>query len=313
MDAIAALLDGPRASGAFALEVTMSPPWALRVQDHAPLTVVAVVEGSVWLVPDADEACELGVGDVAIVRGPDPYLMADEADRPPTAIVHPDQRCETVDGRPLAQALRHGVRTWGNDADGRDVMLVGTYESVGEVSGHLLAALPPVAVVRADEWDTPLLDVLRAEITRDAPGQGAVVDRLVDVVVVAALRAWFDRPGAPAPAWYRSQSDPVVGPALELLHHHPEQPWTLAALAGEVGVSRATLARSFAEALGQPPMTYLTEWRLGLAADKLREPGATVTSVARDVGYSTPYAFSAAFKRVRGVSPSEHRAAVGAR
>ena len=94
-----------------------------------------------------------------------------------------------------------------------------------------------------------------------------------------------------------------------MLHHNPAHPWTVAALAAEVGVSRAALARRFTELVGEPPMAFLTGWRLALAADLLREPDATVGAVARQVGYGSPFALSTAFKRVRGVSPREHRAA----
>ena len=95
-----------------------------------------------------------------------------------------------------------------------------------------------------------------------------------------------------------------------MLHNNPAHPWTVATLAAGTGVSRASLARHFAELVGEPPMSYLTSWRLALAADLLREPDATVGAVARQVGYGSAFALSAAFKRVRGVSPQEHRAAV---
>ena len=94
-----------------------------------------------------------------------------------------------------------------------------------------------------------------------------------------------------------------------MLHHNPSHPWTVAALADETGVSRAALARRFNELVGEPPMTFLTGWRIALAADLLREPGATIGSVADQVGYGSPFALSTAFKRVRGVSPREYRAA----
>jgi AraC-like DNA-binding protein len=124
------------------------------------------------------------------------------------------------------------------------------------------------------------------------------------------LRAWFARPDAPAPGWYRAHADPVVGHALRLMHHNPAHPWTLAALAREVGVSRAALARRFHELVGEPPMTFLTGWRIALAADLLREPGATLASVALQVGYGSPFALSSAFKRRRGVSPQQYRALI---
>jgi AraC-like DNA-binding protein len=111
----------------------------------------------------------------------------------------------------------------------------------------------------------------------------------------------LEAPGAPG--WYRARSDPVVGRALKMLHHNPAHPWTVAALAAQTGVSRAALARRFAELVGEPPMTFLTNWRLALAADLLRAPDTTLSAVARQVGYGSPFALSAAFKRVRGVAP----------
>jgi AraC-like DNA-binding protein len=102
--------------------------------------------------------------------------------------------------------------------------------------------------------------------------------------------------------------DPVVGRALRLLHEHPAHPWTVAALASKAGVSRAALARDFTDLVGVPPMTYLREWRLTLAADLLREPTTTLDAVARQVGYGNGFALSTAFKRLRGLSPREHRA-----
>ena len=145
------------------------------------------------------------------------------------------------------------------------------------------------------------------EVVKDEPGQAAVLDRLLDLLLIAVLRAWFARPEAEEPAWYRSQGDPIVGRALSIMHANPAHPWTVASLAAETGVSRAALARRFHDIVGEPPMTFLTGWRLALAADLLCEPDATVGSVAEQVGYSSPFALSTAFKRVRGVSPQEHR------
>jgi AraC-like DNA-binding protein len=95
-----------------------------------------------------------------------------------------------------------------------------------------------------------------------------------------------------------------------LIHHNPAEPWTVASLARETGVSRAALARRFHELVGEPPVSFLTGWRIALAADLLLEPGATIGSVAHQVGYGSPFALSTAFKRLRGISPQQHRAAV---
>jgi AraC-like DNA-binding protein len=307
MDAIAGLLDGPRAREAFLLRSSMDPPWSLRIQDEAPLTVMAMVRGGAWVVPDDDEPVSLGPGDVAIIRGPDPYTVADDPATPPQAVIHPGQRCTTIAGEELVDQWSLGVRTWGNSRDGAAVMLTGTYQLDGAVSQRLLRALPTLIVLRDDEWDCPVIPLLADEIVKDDPGQEAVLDRLLDLLLIAVLRAWFARPDADAPGWYRASSDPVVGHALRLMHHNPAHSWTVAELAGATGVSRAALARRFHELVGEPPMTFLTNWRIALAADLLLEPGATIGSVAHQVGYGSPFALSAAFKRLRGISPHQHR------
>lgn len=307
MDALAGLLDGPRARGAFLLRSVMKPPWSLRVLAEAPITVIAIAEGEAWIVPDDGEPVRLGPGDVAATRGPDHYIVADRPDTVPDVVIHPGQRCTTVDGVDLIDAMELGVRTWGNDPDGSTVMLVGAYESMGDISERLLRALPPVISLGSDQWDCALIPLLCSEVVKDEPGQSAVLDRLLDLLLIAFLREWLARPEAEAPAWYRAQGDPIVGQALRMMYTRPDHPWTVATLAAESGASRAALARRFHDLVGEPPMTFLTGWRVALAADLLREPEATVSSVAEKVGYGSPFALSTAFKRVRGVSPKEHR------
>jgi AraC-like DNA-binding protein len=312
VDALAALLDGPRARGAFLLRTVMQPPWSVRVQDRAPLSVAAVLTGAAWVVPDGDEPVRLEPGDVAVTRGPRPFTFADDPATPPQAVIHPGQRCTTPDGVELHQQMTLGVRSWGNDPAGRDVQLVGTYHVAGEVGGRLVQSLPALIVVRAGELRSPLVDLLAAEMARDEPGQEAVLDRLLDLLLIATLRAWCARPGAGAPGWFRASGDPIVGPALRMLQHNPAHPWTVAKLATAAGASRAALARRFTELVGEPPIAFLTTWRLALAADLLLVPGATIGAVAREVGYGSPYALSTAFKRARGISPREHRRRAGA-
>jgi AraC-like DNA-binding protein len=313
MDAIAGLLDGPRAREAFLLRSSMDPPWCLRIEDEAPLTVLAMVRGEAWVLPDDGVAQRIAAGDVALMRGPDPYTVADDPATAPQVAILPGQVCKSLaDDKDLAESWRLGVRTWGNAANGATVMLTGTYQLDGEVSRRLLRALPALLVLRADEWDCPVVPLLADEIVKDEPGQEAVLDRLLDLLLIAVLRAWFARPDAAGPQWYRAYGDPIVGHALRLVHHNPAHPWTVEELARECGVSRAALARRFQDLVGEPPIAFLTSWRIALAADLLLEPGATIGSVAHQVGYGTPFALSAAFKRVRGISPREHREAARA-
>jgi AraC-like DNA-binding protein len=308
MDSVAGLLDGPRAREAFLLRSVLEPPWSMRIQDEAPLTLVTVVRGTAWVLPDAGAGVQLGPGDVAVLRGPEPYTVADEPGTPLQVVIHPGQRCTTPDGGTSPyERTGLGIRSWGNHPDGSTVLLTGTYQLRSEISRRLLAALPTLLTLDAATLNNPLTGYLAQEMVRDEPGQEAVLDRLLDLLLVAVLRAWFARPEAAAPGWYAAHSDPVIGPALRLLQSDSARPWTVTTLAAATGCSRATFARRFKELIGEPPMSFLTNWRLTLAADLLREPGATVGSVARQVGYASPFAFSSAFKRVRGVSPGQYQ------
>jgi AraC-like DNA-binding protein len=308
MDALTGFLTGPRARDAFLVRSLMEPPWSVRIRDEAPLTVVALVRGHAWLCPDGSDPVRIDPGDVAVIRGPDHYTVADTPATPPQVIIHPGQLCTTLTGESVQARMGLGVRTWGNDPDGSVIMLTGTYEGAGEVSRRLTDALPPLIVLRDGDWDCPVIPLLAEEIIKDDLGQQVVLDRLLDLLTISVLRAWFARDAA-APPWYRAHADPVVGHALRLLHEAPAHPWTVASLAAASGTSRAALARRFHDRLGEPPMTFLTNWRLTLAADLLRDSTATVSAVARQVGYTSPFTFSTAFKRHFGCPPTTHRRA----
>jgi len=307
MDDLAGLLDGPRARGAFALRTVMTPPWCLRILAESPITVIVVVSGEAWVIPDEGSPVRVGPGDVAVTRAPDHYNVADTLDTSPSVVVHPGQRCSDLNGVSVKEEMTHGVRTWGNDPEGSTVFLVGAYEHLSDISDRLLRALPPVLSITHAEWESPLVPLLCDEVVKDEPGQAAVLDRLLDLLLTAVLKAWFARQESDRPAWWRLQGDPIVERALRVMHDDPAHAWTMEELAARAGTSRASLARRFRQLVGEPPMTFLKNWRMALAADLLCEPGETVGTVAEKVGYATPFAFSAAFKRVRGVSPQEHR------
>ncbi|MEV0905331.1 AraC family transcriptional regulator [Streptomyces hokutonensis] len=307
MDTLSGLLEGPRARGAFMIRACFDPPWALRIEDRAPLTVMLMVRGDACITPETGERIRLRAGDLAIARGPAPYTCGDAPDTPPQALILPGGECSYPDGTSLKGSMDLGVRTWGDRLDGSTVMLIGTYLMRGEINSRLLDALPPLLSLPSEVWECPLTPLLMEETVRDEPAQEVVLDRVLDLLVIAALRAWFSRPEAEAPAWYRALADPVVGRALRLLQDDPAHPWTVASLATKAAVSRAAMARRFTDLVGEPPMSYLTAWRLALAADRLRDTDDTIAAIARDVGYGSAFALSSAFKRVYGVSPQEHR------
>ena len=306
MDAVTSLLDGPRAQRAFVLQSRLMPPWCLRIEDEAPLTLFAAVSGSATVSFDDGETAVIGEGGVAIVRGPDAYSVADATDSPLQAVIGPGQVCTPVNGSDLRELPSLGARVWGTDPT-IDVLITGSYGSAADVSLRLLEALPRLAVISATELDSPLLALLASEVQLDSPGQEAMLDRLLDLLLIAALRVWFTRSGAESDGWAAAWTDPIVGRAIRLLQANLGAPWTVAALARAVAVSRASLARRFTELVGEPPMTFLRTERLRLAADLLRSGSGTLDAVATTVGYGSAFALSAAFSRERGESPSAYR------
>lgn len=308
MDPLADLLNGIRTSGAVFNQSFLSGPWAVRFEDRSPMSLTVLLSGSVWVTAQGSDPVRLGPGDAAVLCGGTPYVLADDPATEPTVVVRAGGHCLSVDDEePVAPSVS-GMGTWGTADPDSTVLLSAMYTVDNGRPRPLLAALPPLAVIEAKLGDCPTS--LVAEISREEPGQQALLDRTMDLLLVIALRAWFTRPGAQVPAWYRAYADPVVGPALRLLHADPAHPWTLSSLAARTGTSRANLARRFTALVGNPPMTYLREWRLTLAADLLREPGATLAAVAGQVGFSTAFALSATFKRERGISPSDYRAGI---
>lgn len=307
MDAVSCLLDGPRARRAFLLRSLLTPPWSIDIRDEAPVTVIAMVRGSALIVRDDADPTALSAGDVAIVQGPGHYRVADAVDTPPQVVIHPGQRCTSPDGSVIYAMSDLGVRTWGNDVSGPVAILTGSYPTRNEVGRRLLDTLPAVLVAGRNDTVRSLVDLLAAEIADNSPGQESMLDRLLDLLLIAAARSWFVRSDTETPGWYAAYSDPLIGRVLSLIHRDPAQQWTVDRLAAESGVARATLARRFAELVGEPPMSYVTALRLDLAADLLLEPDSTLESVARRVGYGTPFSLSAAFTRVRGITPREHR------
>lgn len=188
-------------------------------------------------------------------------------------------------------------------SDEHSVVLFGGYNVRGAVTHRLLDVLPPMLVVPDGDDCSAMRDFLMSQFTSCAPGRQVVVDRLLEWLLVCTLRAWFDEQPAPPAGWH----DETLGPVLRAMHAAPGKPWTLAALASEAGVSRTTLAERFVKVVGKPPLTYLKDWRMTLAADLLAESDTTVAAVAHKVGYADAFGFSTAFKRFYGVSPSECR------
>ena len=298
VDGVSALVDGPRAQRAFALKAVFGGAWSITIEDRAPLTLVVVARGRATFTGQHG-ATDVGAGDVVLVRGPAPYTFADSAQTREDIRILPGQVCVDPHGRILATDMELGLRTWGNTrSDDATVMLIGTYQHETSVGSLLLSKLPVELVIR--NLEPALIALFADEVVGREPGQAAVIDRLLDLLVVRCVRSVLATASG-------SSGDELVGRALRAIEEQPELPWTVESLARRVGLSRAALARRFAVQMGEPPLTYLTRWRLALAADLLVSTDLTLAAIAAKVGYANAFALSAAFKRVHGESPRAYR------
>lgn len=308
MDPLADLLTPVRARTASFCRIVLDRPWSLRIDDGAVLGLATPLTGQAWVVPDVGDPRLLDAGDVAIVKGPAPCTIADHPSTRPLVHVGPNNRLTTMNGVDVTDQLKVGTRAAQPSGQGSTTLASGAYQVTGDVTDRLLAALPDIVVVPRADTPAPVMTFLADQMVTDGPAQQVVLDRLLDIALVSTLRAWFARPGAEPPGWYRAHSDPVAGPTLRLIHDEPAYPWTVTELARRVGTSRAALARRFTGLVGEPPISYLTGWRIALAADLLRTTNQTIEAIAHQVGYAGAFGLSVAFKRIRNLTPSQHRA-----
>jgi AraC-like DNA-binding protein len=290
---LADLLARARARGGAFGRTVLATPWGVMFDTPLPLAVHAVLGGEAW-VATGDSTARLLTGDIALIPGGETSHLG---------------ACED----PRLLSLHDAVERFGTDrreiifpGDPSAEVVCGAYSFSGDLCAALLETLPPILHLRAGAQTTalrPLLALLADEVGREQPGQQVVLDRALDLVLVYVLRAYYAQPAANAPRWYLALDDGPVGAALRAIHQQPAHDWNVASLAAIAGLSRAAFARRFADLVGEPPLAYLTGWRMKLAREHLRNPTMTLAQVATEAGYSNQYAFAAAFKRHVGDPP----------
>ncbi|MGI5526418.1 AraC family transcriptional regulator [Streptomyces syringium] len=272
--------------------------WRTDIEPFAGAGFHVVLRGSCLMLPQGGgEPITLAAGDVVFLPHGTPHALIgcdDPADTPSDTVAVP---CAAPQADPSHAPL---------------VLLCGAYRLDQTRAHPLLADFPEVIHLPAHHGRHP---ALRATVTLlgdelQSPGQGtdATLPALLDLLLIYLMRAWFDeRSARPGTGWCRALADPAIGAALRTVHDDPARPWTVADLAGRAGLSRAAFARRFTTLVGRPPLTYLTWWRLTLAASLLRESDAPLAAVAQRVGYTSQFAFATAFKRAYGVSAGRYR------
>ncbi len=270
--------------------------WSLRFSLRTTLKFVAVMKGEAWLLPDGQNPIHLCEGDAFLLANAAGYVVASDLTRTP------------IDGPKAFDWETGQTACFGGDDT---IMLGGGFDVHGGPVDFLLKAMPNAIRISAqDPSATALrqsLSLLNSELEHPNVGSDAARKSLVDLMLVHALRAYALGHDFQTPAWLTGLADPKLRQALELMHGHPERVWTVGDLANAVGMSRSSFARSFSEKVGQPPLGYLTHWRLERACAALRKGVEPMSSIAQSSGYGSESAFGLAFKRQFGISPGRYR------
>jgi AraC-like DNA-binding protein len=301
VDPLGDVLDLSRVRAALLCNVHAAAPWGLDVPGTGGASVHVVTRGTAWLRIGGDKPARLVPGDMFLLPSGIGYRMSSTPDGP----------CERFDQRLKARMTpERDLAIGGGGAS--TVFLCAEYVYDLDVAQPLMSLLPTVLRVPADPERggrvAPIVELLAGEVGAHGPGSQAAVARLLDLLLIEAIRHWIRRdPGAGGPSWLAALRDPAIARTIALLHARPAEPWTLERLAGEVHLSRATLARRFTEAVGEPPLAYLTRWRMHLAAARLKDTSDTVEVIAHEVGYTSEHAFNRAFARHRGYPPGRYR------
>lgn len=276
--------------------------WSLRWDPSrgAGFNIHVVLEGEPWLRPAGSDPIQLHVGDVVFVSRVAAHAIADSTTTP-LVDVPLDESDFWFGSAPAVDVADNTVVT---------ALIGGSYYLDGERMHPLLEALPPVIVLpsRIGENDPirRIVELLAAEHDHDAPGRSAAIPALLDLLLVYVIRAVVETV-SPTSGWAAAVSDRAMTRALTNMQDHPDVAWTVESLARDSDLSRATFARRFSEMIGQPPLRYLTWWRMNLAMQLLTDSDSLISSIAHRVGYSSEFAFGKAFARETGMAPGAHR------
>ncbi|MFF7189875.1 AraC family transcriptional regulator [Streptomyces sp. NPDC008222] len=277
---------------------TAGGDWAIRLRGRDKLKVNAVVRGHCLLVSeDGGEPLRVEAGDIVVSDGRRSYVLCSA----PGVAPLDSKQVEVDPGDRMAHL-----------GDGEAFLCVSGHIDLSRDSGDLLRrALPEMIHVRAATVEAPvlgwLIGQLLGEMAAGRAGSGFASDQIAQLLFLQVLRVCLvDAQTLPA-GWLRALADERLAPALRLMHGDPSRPWQLDELARAAAMSRTTFALRFKEAAGVPPLTYLLNWRMSLAARALREDDTPVGALAQSVGYTSESAFSNAFKRTVGVAPKRYR------
>jgi AraC-like DNA-binding protein len=275
-------------------------PWAIRLKakNYAPFHFIERGQVRLKLEKSGAEAF-LASGDFVVLPHGGAHILRDNDKTQP---VNAERLLEKREDH----ILRHG----GGGVETTSVCGGFTFES--EIGNPIFSVLPELIHVPRDKmrtyaWLEPMLRLLAHEAQNPSEGSGSIIAHLTAIIFVQAVRSWIEMQPESQNGWLWALRDKQISAAMNLIHRNPNHPWTVAKLASEVGMSRSPFAGKFTSLVGEPPLTYLTKWRMKLAAGYLRNDQFNIREIAEHVGYESQASFTKAFKRNFRISPKEYR------
>lgn len=317
-DILSDVLHTVKLSGAVFFDVSASSPW---VAEAPPMSSIAprimpeaqhvmeyhvITSGFCWatLLDSAEAPVRLTPGSVIMFPQGDQHVLSSE----PNMRTSPNM---SIFERATVEAPPFYLRQLGDGPD--DTRMTCGFIGCDTLPFNpIIQTLPrmihiPDGYNRADGWLRELINTIMKETRRRRVGMQSVLAKLSELLFIEVVRCHAESLPAEARGWLAALADARIGRAIKALHRDPKRSWTLDILAREVGVSRTVLVNCFSEHLGMAPMTYLSKWRMQLAARMLADGNATIAQIAEEVGYESEAAFSRSFKRSTGVSPGAWR------
>ncbi|HEY4102909.1 MAG TPA: AraC family transcriptional regulator [Polyangiaceae bacterium] len=306
MDVLTDVLETVRVVAACYGRLEATAPWGIRVKPGDDAKFHVVLEGHARLIVDGvEDPIELSAGDIVALPHGHAHSLVDDAEIAAQALE------ELLVCRPRGDNSVLRVGGGGQSA----TIVSGRFRFEDRKNNPLLSVLPPVITLKGEmgksvRWLEPTLKFIACEAQSGRPGSQTVIARLADVLFIQIVRGHLATLPANGSGWLGALSDTQIGAALGFIHQSPEQDWTVQSLAAKVAMSRSAFASRFMRLVGEPPLSYVTRWRMQKAASMLRDGKRTLAEVAAQVGYDSEAAFSKAFKRAVGSAPGAYRRAL---
>jgi AraC-like DNA-binding protein len=313
MDALSDVLQAVRLTGAVFFDIRAAEPWVAETPPGAQIVgrifpgadhlipYHVVTRGVCWGSVEGEPPVQIAAGDVIVFPHGDAHTMSSTPGMRSTPNL-------SLYRRPGDGQLPFSI-SMGDSQEESAHLVCGYLACDAQPFNPLLDALPRTIHVgdRAGGALRTFVEFAMREAHDQGPGGEVVLGRLSELMFVDVVRRYLETLPATRTGWLSGLREPFVGRALTALHRSPSRSWTLEGLAHEVGLSRSALAERFTHLVGQPPMQYLANWRMQLAANYLLSGSDSVAAIAERVGYESEAAFSRAFKKMVGVAPSQWR------